>query len=439
MSGGDEARAARPAWLIVALLATAHLMAFCDRFAVAAVADQLEAAFRLSETGLGALQGLSIALPFVAAAALLGRFADRVPPRRLVLGGLALWTAGGFACAFSTSLLQLWAARMMIGAGQAGFVIGALAELAAAFPGPRLAQPLSVFTAGSTLGKSVALLASGLILSLAAGLPVLKPLFGGASWRAVFAFTTAPNLLLLLALALAPTGPAPAPKPQPAAGRGVRGLLTPAFVAYALTAVAPVVLIQAAAAWTPVFYMRTYHLAAARTAYLVGSVVLVCAPAGHLLGGRLAAAALRRGVPPGRLVAAGLAAAAPLGLLLCLAPRPAISLAAYGGVVLLLGMAGLPGLAGVSLLAPAGRAPSANALYMGFATLVGVGLGPTVVGMMSDAVFGGAGGLAASLIVLFLAVPLAAAATALAAERLRHGAAGKRAFAAPLGPGVADD
>jgi len=401
---------------MVGLLSLAHLMAFVDRFAMSAVAGQIKLAFRIGETELGALQGLAIALPYAAVILPFGRLVDRLPPRRMVLIGLGIWTAGGLACAFCTSAAQLWAARMMMGIGQAAFIPASLALFAGAFRGGSLAQALSVFTAGSTLGKSVALLAAGGILSLDLSMPGFHALFG-APWRAVFMLTAAPNLLLLLALAVVGL-----PRATPAVRDGAIGreapLVQPGFLTFALFALTPIVLIQASAAWTPVFYVRYFQFTPARSAALLGIAVLVAAPVGHLAGGALAAAGLRRGVFPGRLVAICLAAAAALGLIFCFAPVAALSLAGYSLIVLILGIAAPATLAGVNMLAPPGRAGAANALYMGLATLIGVGLGPTAVGAMSDAWFGGPGGLRQSLAVLMLAVPAAAMALAIACGKL---------------------
>ncbi len=405
-------------WTLVILLCLTHMMAFVDRFALAAVAGPLKTAFGLNETGLGALQGLAIALPYAAVILPFGRLADRISPRPLIVGGIVAWTLGGLACAFSATIQQLWAARMLMGAGQAAFIPAALTLFRGAFGVQGLARPLSLFTAGATLGKSVALLMSGWILTAYLTAPILHALFG-APWRAVLALTAAPNLILAAALLFTPApalsaAPARPPVDRPA-GRLIRSVC---FWSFALLAVAPIILIQATAAWTPVFFARSFQLSTARAALLVGSVVLIFAPLGHLIGGQLTAAGIKRGIEPGRLVALCLALACPVGLAFCLSPNLAVSLSAYGLIVMILGIAGPAGLTGVSRLAPTGQVASANALFMGLVTLVGVGLGPTLVGLISDTVFGGAAGLRYALAALLVVVPLVGVALMLGYERL---------------------
>lgn len=114
--------------LFVGLLALAHMTALVDQFATSAVAGQLKSAFSLSETGLGTLQGLAVALPYIAVVLPLGRLADRIPPQRL--------TAGGFTCAFARSLAgaQLTALALekgvgpLVGVGLGLTIVGAMSD-----------------------------------------------------------------------------------------------------------------------------------------------------------------------------------------------------------------------------------------------------------------------------------------------------------------------
>jgi MFS family permease len=400
---------------MVGLLSLAHLMAFVDRFAMSAVSGPLKATFRLSETELGALQGLAFAIPYAVTVTLFGRLADRIGPRPMIVGGLLVWTAGAMACGFAQASFHLWFARMVMGVGQAAFIPAALGLLGAAFDRSTLSRPISVFTAGSTLGKSVALLASGAILTFDLATPALHRVVGGGPWRMVFVVTALPNLLLLLTFLFVRL-----PDRQTTHESGVdetakgRGLLDLAFLTYSFLALTPIILIQALAAWTPLFYGRYFHFPPAQAAVLLGTVVLIAAPLGHLMGGQLTAMVLKRGVGPAVLVTACLCLSIPLGLVFCFAPVSNLSLGAYSLLVIALGVSAPAGLTGISLLAPPGRLGSFNAVYMGLATLVGVGLGPTLVGAMSDLLFGGAAGLRQSLCTLLLAVPVTGALLSLA-------------------------
>jgi len=326
-------------------------------------------------------------------------------PRLLIIGGLVLWTLASAGCAFARSFDQIFAARMVMGVGQAAFTPAALAVIGGLVAHRAAAGPLSVFTAGSTLGKSVALLAGGAAFSMASAGGVLHGLSGGAPWRSVFVLTAAPNLVLIGLLLIVPDRSRASARSE--AEGGVSAWLRHdgrAFFTHAGVAIAPIILIQAAAAWSPIFYARYFGLGVVRSALLVGGVVLVAAPLGHLIGGQATLRLARRGMAPGALVAIMLAASAPVAAVFCFCPVLSISLGAYGLLVLLLGVAAPAGLAGTRLLTPSRHLGAGNGLFMGLTTLVGVGFAPTLVGWTNDHWFGGERGLNVSLMTLFIAV-----------------------------------
>jgi hypothetical protein len=293
-----------------------------------------------------------------------------------------------------------------MGIGQAAFTPAALGLIGGLFTRTAVARPLSVFTAGSTLGKSVALLAGGGALALLSTGGVLQAAAGHAPWRGVFVLTALPNLMLAAAFWFAAPGFA-APRARIAPpdrtdgpAEAPRAILSTRFFLHAAVAISPIVLIQAAAAWTPLFYSRTFALSTVRSALLLGALVFATAPTGHLIGGQATTLLVRRGVPPALLIGAVLAATVPIAAVVCFAHDLGLSLAAYGVMVLLLGIAAPAGLTGVRLLAPEGGLGAANGVFMSLTTLVGVGLGPTLVGFLSDALYGGPRGLALSLMTL---------------------------------------
>ena len=389
-------------WAIILLLALSHMMAFVDRFVVSVVAGPLKTDFSLSDTALGGLEGLAFAIPYAIAVIPLGRLADRIAPRALIVSGAVLWTLASASCAFTQSFGEMVGGRMLMGIGQAAFTPAALALLAGLASTRDAAGPLSVFTAGSTLGKSVALLAGGAAFALLSAKGPLYQFAGSTPWRGVFLLTAAPNILLILLMVFM-LGHSPSPRAERRREQGPSVWLVShgrSFFSHAAVAIAPLILIQGAAAWAPIFYMRYFGLTVTRTALLVGSVVLAAAPLGHLLGGQVTAALSRRGVAPGVVVAAILVATAPVAAFFCFSRSLVLSLGAYGMMVLLLGIAAPAGLAGIRLLTPTDRLGAGNGVFMSLTTLVGVGLAPTLVGFLNDVCFGGPQGLNLSLMSL---------------------------------------
>ena len=89
--------------------------------------------------GVAQLQGVVTAYTVALAALLLtgGTLADVAGRRRVLLGGLALFSAASAACALASSAETLIAARALQGVGAALVLPGGLAVLAAAYPQPQ--------------------------------------------------------------------------------------------------------------------------------------------------------------------------------------------------------------------------------------------------------------------------------------------------------------
>jgi len=118
-----------------------------------------------------------------------GPLSDRFGRRIVLIGGLAIYTLAGFACAVSPSIEVLVIARLVQGCGACvGPVLGR-AVVRDHMTGPRAVQTLSYIT---------------LTMSLA---PLIAPILGGflvkhVGWQAIFVFLGSFGLLLFVATAL---------------------------------------------------------------------------------------------------------------------------------------------------------------------------------------------------------------------------------------------
>jgi MFS transporter, DHA1 family, multidrug resistance protein len=118
-----------------------------------------------------------------------GPISDRFGRRSVLIGGLAIYTLGGFACAVSPNIETLVTARLVQGCGACvGPVIGR-AVVRDHMTGPRAVQTLSYIT---------------LTMSLA---PLIAPILGGflvkhVGWQAIFVFLGTFGLLLFAATVL---------------------------------------------------------------------------------------------------------------------------------------------------------------------------------------------------------------------------------------------
>ncbi|MCP1104029.1 MFS transporter [Serratia nevei] len=151
----------------------------------------------------------------------IGRLGDRLNRRRLLLAGIALFTAASLACALAPQLWLLLAARMAQGLGGAAMMSIAMA------------------LAGETLGTEKIGRAMGLLGTMSAVGTALGPSLGGAliagfGWRAMFLINLPLGLLALwLGWRYLPDGPRAAARQEPFDRAGTL-LLGGALLCYSL-------------------------------------------------------------------------------------------------------------------------------------------------------------------------------------------------------------
>lgn len=359
------------------MLAGAHFLAFVDRFLIAAAAPILAVQFHLSDGWLGVLLGPAFAVPYGIAAILFGRRADRGRAREFVLAGVAIWTVASALIALTPNAVMLFAARALVGLGQAAFVPAALVLILGHASADRRPRALAIFTIGSSAGRSAGLLVAGGTLAAIAALGIAVMPDG---WRWLFLVTASPNLLVLGLLVQRLRRLPAAASPVAAATRWRLGGPAAIFMA---GAVAPILIGQSVAAWLPVLLARGHDLSTARAAMLAGLLTLLSAPGGQVLGGIVIARSARARTHPAAVVAGALAlACVPL-----LVADTASSLVLVGiGIAafnLVAGVSSFAALYGMQAIMPAARRGAGNGMFIALITLVGSGAGPALTGLFS--------------------------------------------------------
>lgn len=151
----------------------------------------------------------------------IGRLGDSLNRRRLLLAGIALFTAASLACALAPQLWLLLAARLAQGLGGA------------------VMMSIAMALAGEALGTEKIGHAMGLLGTMSAVGTALGPSLGGAlivgfGWRAMFLINLPLGLLALwLAWRYLPNGPRAAAPPEPFDRAGTL-LLGGALLCYSL-------------------------------------------------------------------------------------------------------------------------------------------------------------------------------------------------------------
>lgn len=245
-----------------------------DRLIIGVAAEPIKREFGLSDTLLGLLSGTAFALVYPPLGLPIAWLADRFSRRNILVVSLAVWSAMTTTCGLATGFWSLLLARVGVAAGEAGYAPTTHALIAHYFTPTQRARAFSVLTAGGAVGTFAA-----------------SSLGGWAAahygWRAAFLVVGAPGLLLAL-LILATVSEPPRRRADPGGGgaAGVARLLrSPAYVLCIMGSALHLMVTYAGAAWTAPYILRTFHLGLADVGLLLGLSSLVGGVGGGLAGG----------------------------------------------------------------------------------------------------------------------------------------------------------
>ena len=404
------------AWWTVAVLTLAYAFAFIDRQVINLLATPIKRDFGLSDTQMSLLMGLSFALFYTTVGVLVGRFADRTSRRGLAAGGFVVWSAMTSACGLARSYVQLFLARLGVGIGEAALTPAAYSMIADEFPRERRATALGVYASGIYIGSSLATYLGGTLVEAAGRAQRIElPLLGSLRpWQFVFVSLGVSGIV---AASLFATLREPARRAPPPEREGWSEVLRhykeharflwSHHAGFALLSLAG----YGSAAWIPAFLERRHGWSPAKIGKVYGPMIAVAGIGGVILGGRIADALQRRGVADANLRVA-LAAAlllAPLGLAFPLVDGSAACASLLFAFTF---ASSLPW--GVAAAALAETVPDrlrgrVAAIYLLAINAIGLGLGPTVVALTTDRVFGSDGALHESLATVVPIVEVAAA------------------------------
>jgi len=388
----------RYAWYVVAVLTLANTSAFVDRQILGLLVGPIRRDLGISDAQMGILYGLAFALFYTLLGIPLGRAADRASRRTIIGAGIAVWSVMTVLCGIARSYDQLLLARFGVAIGEAALAAPALSLIADYFVPERRASALSVYALGVYLGAGLANLIGGALLSrLDGSATVVWPLVGEMRpWQQVFVVVGVPGILVALLMVTVRE-----PIRHETGQRDSRPFAVAEVVAYVRAnarafschsgGYALFALVNfATAAWLPTFLIRTYGWTAARAGITLGALTSTIGVLGVVAGGRVADAMLARGYTDAKLRVGIIAA---LGNTVCgavyiLSPNATLAVAALVPYNFFASFAFGAAVAAVQEITPNRMRAQVGALSMSVITLVGLGLGPSVVGVLTSAVYG---------------------------------------------------
>jgi MFS family permease len=412
------------------VLTSIYVFNHIDRQLMAILIEPVKTEFGISDTGIGLLSGVTFAVFYGLFGFPLGRLSDRIGRKPVIAACCIAWSVMTMACGMAGSFLTLLLARIGVAVGEAGGTAPSVAMVAELYPPERRSTALSVLMIGSALGAIFGLGLGGW----------LAQHYG---WRFAFLLFGAPGIFLGLLLWLTVRAPKVAgQQPATASAQLAQGpvtqegwaktlaylLKTPSFVWLVLTGGAWAIAGYAMGTWSPSFLIRSHGLSLQEAGVLVGVAGGIGATVGTLVCGVLTDRMARRN--PAWQVGVPL-----LATLICIPSSLAFFLWPPGIAFHIGGIQvptaflfysvfsffgtwwATPCLGAISHLFPPKYLGQATSIFVMAMTMLGVGIGPLLIGVLSDYLTPSLGGealryaLAASvsmvvLAALFLAMAL---------------------------------
>ena len=365
---------------VLGVLVVVYTFNFIDRQILSILLEPIKNELHLSDTQLGLLTGFAFAMFYATLGIPIARYADRSNRRNLIAIALTVWSAMTALSGVAMNFWHLLIARIGVGVGEAGCSPSSHAIIADYYSAKSRATALGIYSLGIPVGILFGFTIGGWI----------NEAFG---WRAAFFVVGAPGLVLALLVRFTVREPVrgmsegrAAAAEQPGIVETLRYLLAKRSFRHlafggALTAFVGYGLIN----WMPSFLIRSHGMTTGQIGLWLGLILGIPGGIGIALGGYLAD---RWGAIDPRwymwVVTVALLAGMPFALGIFLSPSPTHALL-YLIVPVLLGnfyqattFSQTQGLVGLRMRSVAA------AVLLFILNIIGLGAGPTVVGVVAD-------------------------------------------------------
>lgn len=367
-------RSSRSAGLVLALLLVAYIFNYLDRQILGILAGPIIGELHLNDKQFGALSGPPFAILYSVLGIPFALLADRTSRSRVIAVAVAFWSAFTGLCGTAGSFWQFFVFRMGVGIGEAGGVAPSYALLSDYFEPRRRARALAIFSLGVPIGLALGTLIGAYIAH-------------AISWRAAFYTMGIAGVLLAPVMLIVVRDPPRAHAAGAAPIGQVFPMLArkPVFWLMAFAASSSSLCGYGLATWTPSVLERSFHMSLVGRGQFMASVVFIGGCTGVFAGGWLAdrLGHLDRAWYA-RLPAIAWLITAPTFAAGLLAPNLWVAwpllLIPNALNILWLG----PVVTAVQHLVPRNMRATASASFLLINNLIGLGIGPYLIGAISD-------------------------------------------------------
>lgn len=390
-NGATPAVEITPAYRRYALfiLLLAYVSSYVDRQIMGVLLEPIRNEFLLTDTQMGFLGGIAFGIFYATLGIPIAFLADRWSRRNIISAAVTAWSAMTVACAFVVGFWSLAFARVGVGIGEAGSSPPSHSMIADLYPAEERSGALAIYALGVYIGIMLGFLVGAYVAH-------------DYGWRMAFIVVGAPGLIIALLVRFTlkepprgySDGKAPAevgPIEWAAAKAQVRegfahlwqdkvsrhvviGVTLVSFVGYG------------GAYWGAAFFIRSHGMSLIEVGQYLAAVIGGAGVIGAITGGRLAD---KLGAKDRRwtmwIVAFAKFIAAPIIVFFFLEMDTNVALIIYIPTVLLGAFYLGPSFAMIQTRAPVHMRALCSAIMLFILNIIGLGLGPQAVGVLSDA------------------------------------------------------
>ncbi len=368
------------AYYVLGVLFVVYIFNFIDRQILAILLQPIKEDLKISDTALGFLTGFAFAVFYTFAGLPLARLADRWVRRSLIALSIAIWSVMTATSGLARGFTDLALARIGVGIGEAGATPPAHSLLSDYFPPEKRATALALYACGVPVGVGLGYWLGGWI----------NDNFG---WRMAFFVIGLPGVVMALIVRLTVREPVRGmSEHQPLSTRtyslgevwrffaalpaGRHISLAAAFIAFSGYGLA---------AWIPAFFVRIHHMTPGELGLWMSWITAIGGTLGSFSGGTIADRWGRR-QPRARVYVSmiGTLLAIPFLVVTVLLTDRRLALLSFLPANVFGTLWFGPAASIVQDLVPPAMRAVASAVFIFILTIIGLGAGPQVIGILND-------------------------------------------------------
>lgn len=368
------------AYYVLGVLFVVYIFNFIDRQILAILLQPIKEDLKISDTALGFLTGFAFAVFYTVAGLPLARLADRWVRRSLIAISIAIWSVMTATSGLARGFTDLALARIGVGIGEAGATPPAHALLSDYFPPEKRATVLALYACGVPVGVGLGYWLGGWI----------NDAYG---WRTAFFVVGLPGIAMALLVRLTVREPVRGmSERQPVSTRqySLREAwqfftALPAGRHISLAAASIAFAGYGLGAWIPAFFVRIHHMTPGELGLWMSWITAGGGALGSFSGGVIAD---RWGQSQPRARAyvsmSGALLAIPFNAASVLLADHRLALLSFLPATVFSTLWFGPAASIVQDLVPPAMRSLAAAVFIFILTIIGLGAGPQVIGILND-------------------------------------------------------